>query len=70
MTDKKITGNLINAYFICRRKLWLFSHEINPYSENPYLEIGSLIGEEFYKRGNISVLCTKVNKNVNQSEEE
>jgi len=27
-----------------------FAHEINPYSENPYLEIGSLIGEESYKR--------------------
>jgi len=45
-----ITGNLINAYYICRRKLWLFAHEINPYSENPCMEIGSLIGEESYKR--------------------
>ena len=60
MTDKKITGNLINAYFICRRKLWLFAHEINPYSENPYLEIGSLIGEEFYKREKKEILTGNI----------
>ena len=47
---RKLTGNLINAYYVCPRKLWLFAHEINPYSENPYMEIGTLIGEESYKR--------------------
>ena len=50
MTERKITGNLVNAYFICPRKVWLFAHEISPSLENPYLEMGRLIGEETYKR--------------------
>ena len=54
--DRSITGNLINAYYICQRKLWLFAHEINPSLENPYLEIGSLIGEETYKRDKKEIL--------------
>jgi len=48
--DRSITGYLVNAFYICCRKLWLFAHEINPSTENPYLEIGTLIGEETYKR--------------------
>ena len=48
--DRSITGNLVNAFYICHRKVWLFAHEINPSTENSYLEIGSLIGEESYKR--------------------
>lgn len=54
--ERPITGNLINAYYICQRKLWLFAHEINPSSENPYLEIGSLIGEEAYGRDKKEIL--------------
>lgn len=45
-----LTGNLINAYYICHRKLWLFSHQINPPVDNFYLDIGRLIGEESYSR--------------------
>ncbi len=55
-TERPITGNLINAYYICHRKLWLFAHEISPSLENPYLEIGSLIGEETYKREKKEIL--------------
>jgi len=49
-SDHHITGNLINAYYICHRKLWLFSHQINPPVDNFYLDIGRLIGEESYSR--------------------
>ena len=67
-----ITGNLINAYYICKRKLWLFAHKVNPSLDNPYLEIGTLIGEESYKRekkeisvGNIKIdLIKKEDGNV------
>ena len=54
---RKITGNLVNAYFICRRKVWLFAHEVNPSLENPYLEIGKLIGEESYKRAKKEIVA-------------
>jgi len=50
-SNYRITGNLINAYYICHRKLWLFAHEVNPPTNNSYLEIGRLIGENSYKRG-------------------
>jgi len=54
---RKITGNLVNAYFICHRKVWLFAHEVNPSLENPYLEIGKLIGEESYKRAKKEIVA-------------
>ncbi len=46
-----ITGNLINAYYICKRKLWFFAHQINPTSSYDNLLIGKLISETSYKRG-------------------
>lgn len=45
-----LTGSLINSYLICPRKAWLWAHELSPDSENTYLEIGTLIGEQSYKR--------------------
>ena len=54
---RKITGNLVNAYFICHRKVWLLAHEVNPSLENPYLEIGKLIGEESYKRAKKEIVA-------------
>ncbi|MEA3313129.1 MAG: Dna2/Cas4 domain-containing protein, partial [Caldisericota bacterium] len=48
--NRSITGNLVNAYYICYRKLWFFAHEVNPHLDNFYLEIGTLIGEQSYKR--------------------
>ncbi len=55
--DYSITGNLVNAYYVCHRKVWLFAHEIGPSLENPYLEIGRLIGEESYKRGKKEIVA-------------
>ena len=71
-SDYHITGNTINAYYICHRKVWLFAHEVNPPTNNSYLEIGRLIGENFYKRekkeilvGNIKIdLVKRENGNV------
>ncbi len=68
----RITGNFVNTYFVCKRKLWLFAHEINPLLDNSYLEIGKLIEMEFYKRekkeieiGNIKIdLIKRSNGNI------
>ena len=60
MNERKITGNLVNAYYICHRKVWLFAHEINPSTSNPYLEIGRLIGEESYKREKKEILMGNI----------
>ncbi len=59
-SNYRITGNLVNAYYICHRKLWLFAHEINPPRDNSYLEIGRLIGEESYKREKKEILIGNI----------
>jgi len=46
----KITGNLINAYYVCKRKLWLYAHEIGPDRSHHLLEIGRLYDMYTFKR--------------------
>ncbi len=46
----KITGTLIWYYYICQREVWLMAHELNPETENPFLELGRLAHEESYPR--------------------
>ena len=46
----KITGTLIWYYYICPREVWLMAHELNPETDNPFLELGRLIHEESYSR--------------------
>jgi len=46
----QITGNLVNAYFICPRKFWLFVRQFNPDPENDLLMLGRLISENSYSR--------------------
>lgn len=46
----KIIGTYIASYFVCKRELWFMSHEITPDQDDPFLEIGRNIEENFYKR--------------------
>jgi CRISPR-associated exonuclease Cas4 len=46
----QITGNFINAYYVCERKLWLFAHKIDPDVNHPLLELGRLYDSYSYKR--------------------
>ena len=50
----------MNAYFICKRKLWLYSHEISPGKENTYLQLGTLLGDESYKRDKKEILLGSI----------
>lgn len=45
-----ISGVEISYYFICKRKLWLFSHNIQMEHTSEAVEIGSNIHENSYKR--------------------
>jgi len=45
-----ITATHINYYFICKRKLWLFSHQINLEQESDLVALGRVIHEESYDR--------------------
>ncbi|MBB5337025.1 CRISPR-associated protein Cas4 [Pectinatus brassicae] len=53
---KKITGVMYSYYFLCKRKLWLFAHDINMEQESEAVFIGKLIDESTYKRENKHIL--------------
>ncbi len=66
---QNITGTLINTYYICKRKLWLLAHEISPFQDDDFLEIGRIISEKSYRReikeiniGNIKIDLMKKGK--------
>jgi CRISPR-associated exonuclease Cas4 len=44
------TGTQVNYYAVCKRKLWLFSHDIEMERESEAVQIGRLIDQETYKR--------------------
>lgn len=46
----KITGVQIAYYYVCHRKLWLFSHRIEMEKENLKVQIGKQLHEERYGR--------------------
>lgn len=48
--EERITGVMIYYYFICKRKLWYFIHEINMENENEDVLLGKLLDENSYKR--------------------
>ena len=46
----QLTGTQINYYFVCKRKLWLSSHNMELESESDLVRMGRLLHEESYKR--------------------
>lgn len=46
----EINGTMINYYFICKTKLWLFSHNIQLEDESDNVKIGKQLHQESYKR--------------------
>lgn len=43
-----ITGTAINYFFVCKRKLWLFAHQIEMEHESDLVAQGKLISETAY----------------------
>ena len=41
---------MVYYYFVCKRKLWYFSNEINMESENESVILGKLLDEGSFKR--------------------
>ena len=56
----KITGIMINYYFICKRKLWYFSKDINMEDNSELVEMGKLIDENSYDREKKSILIDEI----------
>lgn len=48
--ELKFTGTQVNYYFVCKRKLWLFSHDITMEQESDLVHLGQLTHERHYKR--------------------
>lgn len=46
----KVTGTHINYYFVCKRKLWLFSNGINMEHTSDAVLLGRLVDESTYER--------------------
>lgn len=46
----QITGTLIWYYYVCQREVWLMGHGIHPFDDDPFMEIGRIIHEEYYQR--------------------
>jgi CRISPR-associated exonuclease Cas4 len=46
----RFTGSQINYYYVCKRKLWLFSHNIELEPESDLVKLGKLLHERSYKR--------------------
>lgn len=46
----KLTGTQINYYFVCKRKLWFFSHNMELESDSDLVLMGKLLHEHSYKR--------------------
>ena len=60
MPDLKYTGTQINYYFVCKRKLWLFTKDIRFENENEYVQLGRLIDENTYKRNKKQIEIGKI----------
>ena len=56
----KITGNMVNYYFVCERKLWLFSHQIQFENENENVKLGKMLDERSYGRNEKHVMLDNV----------
>lgn len=50
MNEIRITGNIIQYFYICKRKIWLASRQISGDQDNPHLEMGRFVSESTYKR--------------------
>ena len=46
----RFTGTHINYYFVCKRKLWLFAHDISMEHTSDAVLVGKLVDESSYQR--------------------
>lgn len=60
--DLKVQGVKFNYYFVCKRKLWLFSNGISMEEKHERVQLGKLIHENSYKSKNKEVLIDNMIK--------
>ncbi len=52
----QITGIMVYYYFVCKRKLWYFTNNINMEQNSELVEIGKILDETSYAREDKSIL--------------
>ncbi len=52
----KITGTMINYYFVCQRKLWFFIHQLRFEEGHENVELGKLLDQGSYSRENKQIM--------------
>lgn len=57
---KKITGVMVYYYFVCKRKLWLFSNGLDMEHTSELVGIGKLIDETSYSRERKNILIDEM----------
>lgn len=62
MTELTVTGTEFNYYHLCRRKLWLFSHDIHMEHTSDNVLLGKLIDEHTYPRAKKEIMIDGVVK--------
>lgn len=55
-----ITGIMVNYYFVCKRKLWYFSNDLNMEHNSELVGMGKLIDENSYEREKKSILIDEM----------
>ncbi|RLI78283.1 CRISPR-associated protein Cas4 [Archaeoglobales archaeon] len=50
ISNMYIRGTQVNYYFVCKTKLWLFSHNITMEKEHELVKLGKLIHDSYYER--------------------
>lgn len=56
----KITGIMVNYYFVCKRKLWYFKNNISMEHNSELVGMGKLIDESSYGREKKSILIDEM----------
>ena len=69
----RLTGTHIHYYFVCKRKLWFFSHGITMENNSDLVQLGRHIHEESYKKSKKEILIDSIKidfiKNKNEIHE-
>ncbi|MCM1171150.1 MAG: CRISPR-associated protein Cas4 [Clostridium sp.] len=60
MTEENVTGIMVYYYYVCKRKLWYYIHEIRMEHDNQNVKLGKLLDETAYARDNKHVMIDGV----------
>ncbi len=60
MLENEVTGIMVYYYYVCKRKLWYYLHEIRMEAENQDVKLGKILDENSYMRDNKHVMIDGV----------